>query len=483
MRFFSRFLKDYGDAFVSLILLTISVLLKFVFNEAFPPSYDEAAYSICAKNIADNGGWFNLYNSTDLFFFPPLFNWLGAILIKAGMEQLSAVRTVSMVFSSGIPVMIYLLMSGAGTGLKSSLAAAVTWIIIPGSIFFGITGQAETSFIFFSLLSIWLFTISNGKYLNIVLSALSLSIAVWFKETAIGFVPVFLILILLKKEFRLCAVWFSALILFISPLLFQTFLLHHYDLFYELSNDLLNWNSVSVVFPFSNLASIAGAGVSDSAAFAAFFITAVSSVIVFLKRRDSFIVRYTLLSNIVFIIFFIIFPKKFEYYMLPSMIFSLMTLFIAVSKRTAAVVFSVIFFSAVSVSGLGLRLSGWSSYSDIQNFLKLVEISTKGAVIGTPTPHIQKYIVSSQNMNISIYPLDFFAGSDPDNCRERKDRCILKNDYFLSDDEFFTVLFCKNWPVETENCDLEAMKTVIRKMEKIEKRSGFTLYKVLERSR
>ena len=156
LRSFSEFLKDRGDIFISLILFTISILAKIIFKDQVPPAYDEAAYSICARNIADNGGWLNLYNSTDLFFFPPLFNWLGALLIKAGMEQLSAVRAVSMVFSSGIPVMIYLLMSKAGAGFKSSIAASFVWIVLPGSFVYGVTGQAESPFIFFSLLSIWL---------------------------------------------------------------------------------------------------------------------------------------------------------------------------------------------------------------------------------------------------------------------------------------------------------------------------------------
>lgn len=483
LRSFSEFLKDRRDIFISLILFTISILTKIIFKDQVPPAYDEAAYSICARNIADNGGWLNLYNSTDLFFFPPLFNWLGALLIKTGMEQLSAVRMVSMVFSSGIPVMIYLLMSKAGAGFKSSIAASFVWIVLPGSFVYGVTGQAESPFIFFSLLSIRLLAVSDRKYLHIVLSAFSLAIAVWFKETAVAFAPVLLFQMVLKKDARGCAVWSSAFVLFISPLLFQTFVPHHYDLFYEISNDLLNWNSASAVLPFSNIASIAGAGMSKTAAFAVFIVIVISSVAVFRNNRDVPEVRSILLSNFVLILFFMLFPKKFEYYMLPSVVFSLITLFLSISKRTAAVTFAVVVLSAVSVSGYGVRSAGWSGYSDIQALLKRAEISTPGAVIGTPTPHIQKYIISSQNMNISVYPLDFFAGSDPDNCKERADRCILKNDYFLSDDEFFTVLFCKNWPVETENCDLEAMKTVIRKMEKIEKRSGFTLYKVLERSR
>ncbi|HPA57497.1 MAG TPA: hypothetical protein PLT70_08715, partial [bacterium] len=103
-----------------------------------------------------------------------------------------------------------------------------------------------------------------------------------------------------------------------------------------------------------------------------------------------------------------------------------------------------------------------------------------GATIGTPTPHMAVYIKEKHNLNVRIVPLDFFSGYDPKNCRTKDDRCILENDYFLSDDEFFAVLFCNKWPVEREKCDIEQMKKVVEKIEKKKKGQIFTLYEVKE---
>ena len=480
-------LRSFSKFYVT-IIFTISILSRIILQHSVPLTYDEIAYSMCAQNIAVNGGWLNIYNSGDLFFFPPLFNWLGALFIMMGFEQVLAVRTVTILVSSGIPVMIYLLMVKSGQASRIALFTAIIWIVLPGSIIYSIAGQAETPFLFFVLMSAYFFSMESDKLKNILLSAFFLSVSVWFKETAIGFIPVFLFLFVEKKEFKYGAIWLTILVVFLSPLIAQTFIPHKYDLFFELSNDLIKWNDVSVYYPFFYMAALAGFNSATPifsliSAIISALIVIVFSVIAFVKFRQQFIVRFSLISNAIFIPFFIVFPKKFEYYMLPVMIFSLIILCSVIPRNSVFRISFAAVFVALSVSGLFYRANAWNYYNDINLLLKKAESISPGSTVGTPTPHIAIYAVSSSGFNLKIKPLDFFTGEDSENCRNKNDRCILKQDFFLADDQFFTVLFCKNWPVQTENCDLEAMKTVIQKMEKIEKRSGFTLYKVLEKSR
>jgi len=465
----------------------ISIMVRIILQSFTPFTYDEIAYSMCAHNIALNGGWLNIYNSGDLFFFPPLFNWLGALFIMAGFEQVAAVRTVTILISSGIPVMIYLLMTKSGQTAKISLFTAIIWTVLPGSINYSIVGQAETPFLFFVLVSAYFFSERADKIENILLSAFFLSVSIWFKETAIGFIPVFLLLFLEKKEFKNSANWFIMLVVFSLPLIVQTFIPHNYDLFFELSNDLIKWNSVSIYYPFLYLASLAGFNSSTPAfLWTAVIVSAltviISSVIAFIKFRTQFIIRFSLISNIVFIVFFIFFPKKFEYYMLPVMIFSLIVICSVIPQNSAFRISFAAIFIVLSVSGLFHRSADWNYYNDINALLKKAEMVAPGSTIGTPTPHIAKYAAASSHLDLKIESLDFFTGYDLGNCRNKEDRCILNQDYFLADDEFFTVLFCRSWPIKKEECDIDLMKKVLEKMEKIEKKSIFTLYRIKEKN-
>lgn len=475
------YISKYSLPISSVAIYLFAILLKIAIYPSIPLSYDEIAYSITAKNIVLSGSWLNIYGSTDLFFFPPLFNWLSAILIRCGVEQVVAVRAVSMVVSSGIPVMIYLLMVKSGFSKKSSFFASLLWIIFPSSIYYSVVGQVETTFLFFVLLS--LYAVSEKREVwHVVASAFFLAAAVWVKETALGFVFVFTALFLLKKEFKALALWGASVFLFCLPLFIQSLLPNEYDLFFELSNDLINWKEISFSQPFENLALLAGFFAVGKAAkvisvLTVFALIATTSIIAFKKHPDSFLIKFAIFSNLVFLPFFMIFPKKFEYYLLPTLLFS--TVLIVASLKNRAFFFMIIISFTIWGSFNGLKQKSLLSehYSDTMNLLMLAATEKPGASVGVTTPHIAIYIKERHNLDLKIVPLDFFSGYDPNNCKEKEDRCILKNDYFLSNDEFFLVLFCKKWPIEKENCDLNQMKKVVAKIKKEKNNNTVSLYK------
>ncbi|HQI05009.1 MAG TPA: glycosyltransferase family 39 protein [bacterium] len=485
LKFFSDNISKQYQNLTPLIIYFSALLLKLVLYNFIPLSYDEVAYSVTALNIVQNSSWLNIYNSPDLFFFPPLFNWLSAFFVFIGFEQILAVRTVSMLLSSGIPVIIYLMMKENGFSNLRSIFASFLWTVLPGSIYYSVAGQVETAFLFFILLSAYFIQPERRSAGNIIISALCFSAAVWIKETALGFSLVFAVIFLLDKEIRKLMIWGFSAFTFCLPLFIQSFIPNEYDLFFELNNDLINWGMISFVKPFENIAVLAGLFSSDKLLMTIFAVLVIafiliSSVIAYKKSSSSFIVRFSIISNLVFIPFFIIFPKKFEYYLLPVLLFSIILFVISLKEKKE--IFILIALVAVfgSYNGLKWRSFIRNYYDETLNFITLVANEKPGATIGTPTPHMAVYIKEKHKLDVKIIPLDFFSGYDPGNCRKEEDRCILRNDYFLSDDEFFAVLFCNKWPVEREKCNIEQMKKVVEKIEKKKKGQIFTLYEVKE---
>lgn len=485
MKSFSDKILKQNQKIIPLFVYLFSLILKLVLYDFIALTYDEVAYSITAKEIVQNGGWLNLYNSNNLFFFPPLFNWLSAILIMVGFEQIAAVRTVSMVLSSGIPLLIYLIMTDGGFSKKKSFFASLLWTIIPGSLFYSIAGQVETAFLFFILMSAYFIQPEKRSVKNLIISALFFSLAVWIKETALGFSLVFAAVILIDKEVKKLLIWGASVFVICLPLFIQSFIPNEYDLFFELSNDLINWGMISFLKPFENIAVLAGFHFSYgwmmtlTSVFVICMITFVSAM-TFKSFRKTFIVRFSLFSNLVFIPFFIIFPKKFEYYLLPVLLFSMILFVISLKEKKE--IFLLIFIVALfaSVNGLQWRSFIRNYYDETVDLLTIAADEKPGSTIGTPTPHMAIYAKEKHNLNVEIVPLDFFSGYDPEKCRTKEDRCILKNDYFLSDDEFFAVLFCNKWPINREECDIMQMKKVVEKLEKKGKGTIFNLYRIKE---
>ncbi len=485
LKFFSDNISKQYQNLTPLIIYFSALFFKLVLYNFIPLSYDEVAYSVTAQNIVQNSSWLNIYNSPDLFFFPPLFNWLSAILVLSGLEQILAVRTVSMLLSSGIPVLIYLLMTDNCFSKMRSFFASFLWTVFPGSIYYSVAGQVETAFLFFILLSAYFIQPEKRIVRNIIISALCFSAAVWIKETSLGFSLVFAVILLIDKEIRKLIIWGFSAFTFCLPLLIQSFIPNEYDLFFELNNDLINWGMISFVKPFENIAVLSGLFSVDKLLMTIFVMLTVvfvfiSSAVAYKRNSGSFIVRFSIVSNLVFIPFFIIFPKKFEYYLLPVLLFSVFTFAVLLKEKKEIFMLIALFAVFGSYNGLKWRSFIRNYYDETLDFITLVANENPGATIGTPTPHMAVYIKEKHKLDVKIIPLDFFSGYDPENCRKKEDRCILQNDYFLSDDEFFAVLFCNKWPVEREKCDIEQMKKVVEKIDKIAKGSVFTLYRIRE---
>lgn len=476
--FFKEKLRD-PDIFLPILIFSITYLIKSLFFTHFAFTYDELAYSATAANLAENGGWLDLFNSKDLFFFPPLFNWLSGFLIVLGVERVIAVRTVTMLFSSGIPVLIFILLRNFGLTPRRALIAPVFWTLMPGVIFYSTVGQVESPFLFFVLLSVLLFQ-KEQTFKNLIFSAFFLSCGVWIKETAIGFAPAFFVVLALEKDLKKLLQWTASFIVFCSPLFIRSFF-SHYGLFYELSNDIIIWGNTDILSPFKSILSLVGFSTFNYNLHLLANIICLTAVIgvnitVFFKERHRTI-RFLVLSNLLFLVFFSVFPKQFDYYLLGVVLFTLILTVVAFSKQKIVMTVLAVLLTVLSVTGLEQRTGKWDTYLEVVKMLSEIAENDPGITVGTPFPETVRYIAEKNQLDIKAANLPF-TGPEKKICEQRRDKCITDHDYFLTDDLFFLVLFCRSWPIEKKNCDLEAMKETILKLEKINDGKLFKLYRV-----
>ena len=482
LRFCSKKKLRNPDIFLPVLIFFVSYFIKCLLFSRFAFTYDELAYSATAQNLAMHGGWLNFSNSEDLFFFPPLFNWLSGILVIFGIERIVAVRTVTMLISSAIPVLIYFVLRNYGLSTRKSLSGPVFWILIPGVAFYSTVGQVETPFLFFVLLSAMLLQKENN-ITNIILSAFFLSTAVWIKETAIGFVPVFFAVSALEKNLKKLFQWIGLFIVFCLPLFLRSLFSQEYGLFYELSNDVILWRNIDFLSPFRSLLKLAGfSSFNPNIDLIAviFCILAVVGINIYaLIKKNNSLTRFLVFSNLLFLIFFAVFPKKFDYYLLGVLLFTIILTVAVYADNRIIMTLIAIVLTVFSAIGLQDRGSNWGPYLEAVNIIKKVAEKDPGATIGTPFPETVRYIAETNSLDIKTADLPF-TGPHKKSCEARRDKCITKYDYFFTDDLFFLVLFCRSWPIKKENCDLDAMKETFLQLEKVENMTIFKLYRVTQ---
>jgi 4-amino-4-deoxy-L-arabinose transferase-like glycosyltransferase len=193
-------------------------------------SYDEAAYAATAQRLATAGGWRALYGSDDLFFFPPLFNYLSAGLIMLGVERLAAVRTLSVLAGTGVNTIFFLLMR-RHVGDRAAWIAFAWILFMPVKAAYSAVGQVELPMLCAVLAAAYVGFSDGDERWRAIGAAVLLATGVWIKETALGFIPLFLFVWLWRGERRIALRAGLFLPLFLVPLFAQSFLPHSYDLF------------------------------------------------------------------------------------------------------------------------------------------------------------------------------------------------------------------------------------------------------------
>jgi len=462
----------------ALILFLVSFAARLATLPFMEIPYDEAAYAWTAQNLATHGGWLNLYGSDDLFFFPPLFNYLAALVIKLGVDRLYAVRLVTILFSSAIPPLICLLSVRSGLSARAGIIAAALWLILPWGWHLSVAGMVETPWI--ACLLAALFCAQRGRQVgqvrDAVLAAILFLAALWIKETVLGTVPLFLWAF--WKQKRLLAWWSIVAFAGFAPLAAQSFLPHEYDLFYEITTPIILWNNFSFDPLIANWGIMHGTALAPwqgwGQAFTVFTLIVLVLSIAAVPRaawREHFILPAAAGFLLIYVPFFMLFPKKFPYYLLPVYLFALFFVgrYLAERLRFAVLYGAILLLFAVPAIA---RLADRSDEEDYRTAFSMVLRENPAGRIGLTLPRKAEYVAERAGVPIALDPTDWL------HCRGKATECLYRNDYIMSDSMFLLMLFCRQWPMSPETCDMNAYTAAKERLVPLFKGRDFTLYRV-----
>ncbi len=177
-----------------LLVPLFSFLFFFRFDWATLASFDEAWYGSIARNIAETGDFLNMeFNGKPYFDHPPMGFILMAISIKIFGATAFAVRLPSVVLGVGSIIIIYFL----GKELfKSKLVGLAAGIVLGTSVWYLIrvrSGDLDSTFIFFYLLTVYSSLKSAKKFALFPLTCAAFA-ALVLTKTLVGWSAAILIL-------------------------------------------------------------------------------------------------------------------------------------------------------------------------------------------------------------------------------------------------------------------------------------------------
>ncbi|MCP4600329.1 MAG: phospholipid carrier-dependent glycosyltransferase [Proteobacteria bacterium] len=402
------------------------------------------SYAKTAYRLASLDQWFSTINTSDLFFFPPLFNYLAGLLCLLEIDRLVAVRLISTVFSSGISPLLFFLMRRFNYSRRASFLAATLFIIAPNSFYFSVTGLVEMTMIFFIVLSLFLFCRSlnpSGKLrsrsqFELLFSASTLGLAVWTKETPLGLIPVYLIL--LRSDKKLLLKWLSVFLVTISPLVLYSLFSRRYNLLSEIpfgQFDIRNWNADIIL---RRLVKIVGGdltifksfGLVLFQLFAYLLIRSFVSLTRDQIRRDV-LLRFNLLSLAIYVVFFVAFKKKFEHHSLLIFLFCLPPLALYLDRSSIFVRYTCVGLISLSLAYSSLNRCSTIAEKNYLVALQKIEDSTSGAQVYMPMPNIAEYLYQKRKLKLSIVNLGDITMKPLSRKEQWQEIRNLRFDYFL----------------------------------------------------
>jgi len=313
-----------------------------------------------------------------------------------------------------------------------------------------------------------------------------LGFSIWTKETAVGFIPVFLFFFL--KEIRSGLLWGSTLFLSISPLLFESISnTSQFGLFYEINVDSIFFAmnpDIMLLF----LANVIGITTFPKPGFAlvfnyiAIFTIFLSLFSLNLERiKTSFFLKFSILTISIFIPFFTVFPKKHAYYLVLVYLFLLFPLAEYLSRKKIFTLFFAIFITFFSMQTLPF-LRDSNLYKDMESALRLTEKLSPGSKIAMALPRMAQHIVIKEHFNLQIYDLPDKILNENSPFFRKPGKAILEADYYLGEHFFLSESFCDSWPGLSRNgakCDFEALKQTVKHFEEVDTfKAAQILYKI-----
>ena len=276
--------------------------------------------------------------------------------------------------------------------------------------------------------------------------------------------------------------FFFTFFIFVFPLILQTFLPHNYDIFFEIDNNLVVWKMFIPDAIITNYAIISGINAAKTPGFyytlRFFIIFILFSSFLRLKKKDlqgNEQLLFSLFAFIIYFIFFSFFPKKFPYYLLILYIFALPFIALFLEKKGKLTVIYFIFLISMTIVTMNENIK-FPKYKIMEQVFQIVESQKKNAKIGATLPRDIEYFAQKEKRKVRIINNEWLK------CKNNPEQCLKNNDYFFTDDYFFNMLFCKQWPMNNVNCDWNKKNKMLTNMILIKKWNQWSLFKIKKES-
>ncbi len=468
-----------------LLLFLVPLAVRACFVPFLALEYDEAAYSWTAAQLARGARWADLAAS-DLFFFPPLFNYLAAGLVAAGVERLLAVRLVTLLLASAIPPLLYLIVRRAGQGERAAVVAGLLWAVQPTAFVFSVRGFVETPMLAFVLAAVLLLQLARdeGRPSVAALAGLALAAAVWTKETALGVAPLFPLF--LGRRWRSQAAWAAGFLLPVVPLAIAGAGRGPQGLLFEITNPLVRWDLASLDTAVQNLVRLHGLDpcvpgrITFSLGLAVLGVLAAS---VYEARKEllarRFLPAFSFAAVVLYLVFFALFWKKFHYYLLSVYLFLVFFLAAFLARRMirAWIYLGLLALLGTTVVAYALREPSWA---DLEAALRAAESQVPGGTLLLPHARVADYLVERDGVRLRI------VQADAVHCRLLDAGCLQSADFLLGRSgqvaSLLSLLYCGTWLPPPDGCLDHAFRDLAGRIRPLGVWGDFRLYRVLPAS-
>lgn len=210
--------------FFAILFLIFIQVYPYIFDSKLFLGGDNADYYLLANALASGEGYVNtnLPGMPPANHFPPGYPFLMSLLIRIGFETMFAMKVLNgilLLFSSYLLFHISLKLS---RNKILSIILAVLVLSNSHMLQYGTIVMSEISFVFFTLLSIYLFILSNDRSFNLkspyfYFMIFSVIILFYIKTQGVALFGAFFIYMGFKKHFNPLAVFFVISLITILP--------------------------------------------------------------------------------------------------------------------------------------------------------------------------------------------------------------------------------------------------------------------------
>lgn len=218
--------------FISLKSLLYFGILFLVFIQVYPYIFDakiflggdNADYYILANSLASSDGYtfFHMPGSPAANHFPPGYPFLMSLVMRIGFDSMFSMKVFNGVLLLLSSYLLFHLSLKLTKNKILSLILAVLMLLNSNMLEYATIVMSEISFVFFTLLSIYLFIICNERRFNIkspyfYLMIASMVILFYIRTQGIALFGAFVIYMAFKRQFKPLAIFIALSVIAILP--------------------------------------------------------------------------------------------------------------------------------------------------------------------------------------------------------------------------------------------------------------------------